>query len=286
MRNPPLISVGIPAYDHAVGLERALECITNQTYRNLEIIISDNASPDPQVERVARKFQHRDARIQYYRQDKNMGAASNFRFVFEKAHGEYFMWAADDDSWESTYISSLLKELEDHPDAIVAMSAVSLVDEGGQALKTVRFNVNNPNSLGYYSMAKMLTASGKKKQKLNYYIYGLFRRKPMELTIRDFQDVYISDRLYLCQLALTGRFRYLDEILYIRQIHSKSVYDRYPDENFSKAWNRIWKRFYALPALIWMLIKSKVIPLHRKIYIPVIAWRLFVLLYRNVLAEM
>jgi len=283
--NFPLVSVGIPTYENAVGLKRTLECITTQTYQNLEIIISDNASSDPDVERVARMFQHLDARIQYYRQEKNRGPIFNFQFVFEKSHGEYFVWAADDDCWSATYINSLLMELENHPEAIAAMSATSLVGDDEEMLGIVRFNKNNPNCLGYYSMAKMLTASGKEKQKLNYYIYGLFRRRPMALTITDFQDVYISDRLYLCQLALSGRFRYVDELLYIRKIHSKSVYDRYPDENFSKAWNKTRKRFNSVPILARMLIKSKIVPFQRKIYTPIVVWRIFILLCRTVIAE-
>ena len=90
----PLVSVGIPTYNRPEGLRRTLECITGQTYRNLEIIISDNCSPDPAVEQVTRSFMAQDARIQYFRQPENKGAAFNFKFVLEQATGEYFMWAA------------------------------------------------------------------------------------------------------------------------------------------------------------------------------------------------
>ena len=42
--NLPLVTVGIPTYNRPKGLERTLQCILNQTYANLEIIISDNCS--------------------------------------------------------------------------------------------------------------------------------------------------------------------------------------------------------------------------------------------------
>ena len=71
----PLVSVGIPTYNRPEGLRRTLECITGQTYRNLEIIVSDNCSPDPEVERVVRSFMAHDARIQYFRQPENKGAS-------------------------------------------------------------------------------------------------------------------------------------------------------------------------------------------------------------------
>lgn len=101
----PLVSVGIPTYNRPDGLRRTLECITSQTYANLEIIVSDNASPGEETESIVREFMAGDTRIIYYRQPENLGSMLNFRFVLEKATGEYFMWAADDDEWENTFVS-------------------------------------------------------------------------------------------------------------------------------------------------------------------------------------
>ena len=70
----PLVSVGIPTFNRPDGLRRTLECITNQTYKNLEIIVSDNCSPGPETEAVVREFMAKDRRIQYYRQENNKRA--------------------------------------------------------------------------------------------------------------------------------------------------------------------------------------------------------------------
>ena len=51
----PLVTVGIPTYNRPEGLERTLACITQQTYPNLEIIISDNCSPGPEVGEVIKR---------------------------------------------------------------------------------------------------------------------------------------------------------------------------------------------------------------------------------------
>ena len=45
----PLVTVGIPTYNRPAGLERTLECIRQQSYTNLEIIVSDNCSTDVNV---------------------------------------------------------------------------------------------------------------------------------------------------------------------------------------------------------------------------------------------
>jgi glycosyltransferase involved in cell wall biosynthesis len=108
MEKEPLVSVGIPCYNRPESMKRTLERITGQTYRNLEIIVSDNCSSDPRVESVGREFASKDLRVQYYRQDENKGAMSNFQFVLEKATGEYFMWAADDDLLDLDYVESLM----------------------------------------------------------------------------------------------------------------------------------------------------------------------------------
>ena len=128
----PLVSIGIPTYNRPDGLKRTLECMLAQTYTNLEIIVSDNASPNPEVEQVAREFASRDARIHYYKQEENNGPAFNFKFVLQQAHGEYFMWAADDDLWESFYLAELVNCLEMlGPQFIAVNFETQYIDEAG-----------------------------------------------------------------------------------------------------------------------------------------------------------
>ena len=110
MTNPnhtPLVSVGIPTYNRAESLKKTITSVINQTYSNLEIIISDNASTDS-TQQVCEEFCQLDPRITYIRQPKNFGAGNNFRFVLEKAQGEYFMWLGDDDWIDDNYIAQCL----------------------------------------------------------------------------------------------------------------------------------------------------------------------------------
>lgn len=111
--NLPLVSIGIPTFNRPEGLERALKQLCCQTYRNIEIIVSDNCSPDPKVSEVALSFQSKDNRIKYFKQPENFGYANNYEFVLLQATGEYFMWAADDDEWDSTFIETCLDNIHD-----------------------------------------------------------------------------------------------------------------------------------------------------------------------------
>ena len=69
----PLVSVGIPAYNNPAGLKKTLQCITAQTYTNLEIIVSIDGPNIHAVETVAREFQKNDSRVTIFTHEENKG---------------------------------------------------------------------------------------------------------------------------------------------------------------------------------------------------------------------
>lgn len=136
-KNGPLVSVGIPTYNRPEGLRRTLECITKQTYTNLEIIVSDNCSPSPEVEAIVCEYMRNDNRIRYFRHERNKGAGFNFQFVLEKATGEYFMWAADDDQWEKNFIENCLNEIMINGNNNFAFTNIDMIDTFSQVIRII-----------------------------------------------------------------------------------------------------------------------------------------------------
>lgn len=130
----PLVSVGLPTFNRPDELRRCLEEIVNQSYKNLEIIVSDNASPGHEVFSIVNEFRIVDERISYFRQHENIGAASNFQFVLAHARGEFFMWAADDDYRASNFIEILVNELISRNDCSIAFCDFAEVDRVGSVL--------------------------------------------------------------------------------------------------------------------------------------------------------
>ncbi len=123
--NPrPLVSVGIPTYNRPHGLRRCLEHVISQTYTNLEIIISDNCSSDPEVRTILEQSAAKDSRIQYTIQPENKGITNNFNYVLEKANGAFFLWVADDDWLDENYIEECLSKLQINNE-VVLCSGVS-----------------------------------------------------------------------------------------------------------------------------------------------------------------
>ena len=169
----PLVSVGLPTYNRPDGLRQALIALTNQTYRNIEIVVSDNASPDPRVQDVIREFASADDRIRSFRQPRNLGFLPNFRFVYEQARGEYFMWAADDDLCDPQFIEVCLANLTDPENgAVLAFCHVRKRNASGKIIAP-----DSADPIGSTSPSLLLRSfrylyhSGG-----NHAFYGLYRR--------------------------------------------------------------------------------------------------------------
>ena len=211
----PLVSVGIPTFNHPEGLRRTLEYITQQTYSNLEIIVSDNCSPGRETEDVVREFTDRDLRIQYFRQEENIGPTLNFQFVLEAATGEYFMWAADDDAWEPSFISYMVEALENNPDAVLSFCRFDFISVDKQPLicrdKWSKIIVRSRFYRLLYTFCLMPWVTNV------FYFYGLMRRNillkhgGMETRV----DVYSGgDMVAVLHLLYYGKFITVDKLLF------------------------------------------------------------------------
>jgi len=264
----PLVSVGIPTYNHPEGLRRTLECITRQTYNNLEIIVSDNCSPGPETEIIVREFMIKDERIQYYRQDDNYGALFNFKFVLEKATGEYFMWVADDDEWEINSVNTFVMELDRESRNSVVMSACKRVDEDGQ-LHDIVHNFNSKLDPNQKNPLK-LTLDASTNYYWTYLFYGLFRTEYLKKTFNLAPDIFGFDVLFICHILMSTKMRYIDDVLYIRMVHKEGTAVRYANEKIGKQYADYFKFYKMIFSFGPYLMRSHLIPVINKVWIPLI----------------
>ncbi len=109
----PLISVIIPVYKVEEYLDRCLESVLNQTYRNLEVVLVDDGSPDLSG-KMADEWAKKDNRVTVYHKD-NGGQSSARNYAAPKTSGEYIMFVDSDDWIERDcveYLYNLLKKNE------------------------------------------------------------------------------------------------------------------------------------------------------------------------------
>lgn len=105
----PLVSVILPTYRRPHLLGRAMRSVLAQSYRNLELIVVDDASPDDTAERVAACV---DPRVRYFRQDHNSGASAARNRGIREAQGEYLAFQDDDDVWLLDRLAAQVQQLE------------------------------------------------------------------------------------------------------------------------------------------------------------------------------
>lgn len=113
----PLVSVIIPTYNRPAYLKEALKSAVGQTYQNIEILVSDNCSPEnPQA--IVESFQ--DSRIKFWRNETNIGMFANSINTFKKAQGKYVACLNDDDMWKEDFLTTLVPPLEANPDLVLS----------------------------------------------------------------------------------------------------------------------------------------------------------------------
>src|SRR3712207_3999522 len=118
MTQAPTVSIGLPVYNGERYLALAIEAVLAQTYRDFELIISDNGSTDA-TSAICKAFAARDPRVRYYRYEENRGAAWNFNNTARLARGRYFKWQCYDDLLEPEMIQACLDVLEREPEVAV-----------------------------------------------------------------------------------------------------------------------------------------------------------------------
>lgn len=113
------ISVIVPIYKAEKTLERCIESIINQSYKNIEIILVNDGSPDNSSD-ICRAYLNKDNRIVFLEQI-NKGVASARNKGIEVANGKYIVFVDSDDYVDEGYIETLYKSIVEY-DADLVLS--------------------------------------------------------------------------------------------------------------------------------------------------------------------
>ena len=113
----PSVTIAIPTYNRLSFLRQAVDSALSQTYSNIQVIVSDNASDDGTAKFVAPIG---DPRLLFLRQEANVGMLRNWNACIERATGDFFLLLSDDDYLEKSAIEKLVEVVmaADHPDKV------------------------------------------------------------------------------------------------------------------------------------------------------------------------
>lgn len=202
------VTVGIPVYNGAASLARALDSVVNQTFRDVEIVLSDNGSTDG-TEVIARAYAARDSRIRYIRQPTNIGARKNFEYVLEAATGELFAWLGHDDWFDGTYLARCVEVLDRDPGVALACGVSRYYRDGAPSHpgRIVEARQGSPLIRALTYLAKVTD---------NGTFYGLMRRSQLQAI--EFQHALGGDWLLLATVALTGKLVTIPDVAVHRDL--------------------------------------------------------------------
>jgi glycosyltransferase involved in cell wall biosynthesis len=205
----PAVSVGLPTYNRSAGLRRAAESVLAQTWTDLELVISDNASDD-ETRAVCGKLAGRDSRVRVVRHEANMGAEANFRCVLEQATGTFFMWLADDDWLETGTVAACAQRLIERPDHALVCASSRYFRDGEPAF------VERPVDL-LQSSAGARVIGFYRTVTLNGPFYGLTRREQL-LLLPPLRTTLAADWLHVASLAKLGKVATVREVAINRSL--------------------------------------------------------------------
>ncbi|MBI5851710.1 MAG: glycosyltransferase [Planctomycetes bacterium] len=206
------MSIGVPVFNGERYLAHTLEVLLAQTFRDFEIIISDNASTDA-TPRICRDAMAKDPRVRYFRQESNVGAAMNYNRAFALARGRYFRWNAADDFVAPDALAKCVNFLRENQDFVLAYPRTKIIDDQDRALE----EYDDGLDLRDASVARRIDVILQRTRECNA-VFGLIDAERLRQTglIGCFTG---SDHILLFELALRGPFAELDGSWFYRRTH-------------------------------------------------------------------
>lgn len=283
----PLVSIGLPTYKCETRIRKVLGALLGQDYKDIELIISDDASPDEGY-KIIEEYAKKDKRIKFFHQTKNIGYLRNFELVLREAKGEYFMWAADDDDWKKNFISTLKDVLDKNTKYELAMSSMKQVFSNGELYKNVFFDSEkNLTDLSFLQIFKMAI---KKNLPIEFLYYGLWRTTALKKLMfnkyfNGFPNTIAHDKTLMYEASLSYRFYTIPQVLWFKTVHRQVFFERYSVDSkkmfldVKGYWKFVW-------GAIKRLTLSPNVPFSRKFFLPYFLFAIIWAEKKNLLREL
>lgn len=228
----PKVTFIVPCYNLAHVLAECVNSILSQTYRNFEVLIMDDCSPDNTSE-VANSFN--DSRVKHVRNEKNLRHLANYNKGIDLARGEYVWLISADDLLRKPYVlEKYVALLDEHPEVGYAFCpAISL--ENGSETELLAFSFHGDQDTifnGKLFLNKLLesnsvVAASALARKECYEKVSLF---PLDMP-------YAGDWYLWCIFALHYDVAYFAEPMVNYRLHAHSITNILKNEDIDILFN-------------------------------------------------
>ena len=241
----PKVSILIPTYNRPEFFPTALESAMSQTYRNIEIIVSDDSNNEETKKIFESRYLGKDSRLQYY-YNTGFTAADNHNFLCDKIDpkSEYVNFLYDDDIFYPKKIELMVEAYRNNPDVTLVTSTKNLIDENGQFITRAPSNMNETKKYPGEFMGWLLFMSddfiGTPVTVLvkREYFEGCWRKRNFK--IRGAADVYAWFHL----LEYGNLFWFADPLSAHREHPGEGTYDNLTNVVIAIDWARCIKYYW------------------------------------------
>jgi glycosyltransferase involved in cell wall biosynthesis len=210
----PLVSIGIPTFERAATLERAIASALEQTHSRLEVIVSDDGSKDG-TESLCRAVAARDPRFRYIRHEQHIGPTANFNAVLGGWRGDYVLLLADDDWFEPDYVERCLAVLLTDPEIALAAGRARYVRNDAFVHDgLIHQHLQSSPAARVRSYLSAVDDNG--------ILYGLVPRAVLEKA-RPIPNVLGNDWLHVARIVRQGPVRMLEDVHVNRELGGTSA---------------------------------------------------------------
>jgi glycosyltransferase involved in cell wall biosynthesis len=221
--NPPSqarISVCIPSYNGENYIGETIASVLSQTYANFELVITDDCSTDRTLDIIKR---HRDSRIRFIKNERNLGAEDNCNRALSEARGKYIKVLHHDDLLYPSCLESQVEILEapENKDVVLACCGRDIIDEKGHKILHRRFKGKSGRFPGIQIIKKTVQAG---TNLIGEPSSVLFRSDVLRKTGGfDHTIPYLTDLDLWCRMLLQGDIYISSDVLCAFRVSSTSL---------------------------------------------------------------
>lgn len=242
MNKEDLVTIIIPAYNHEKYIDRCIDSIINQTYKNIELIIINDGSKDKTSEIIKNRIKECKKRFKrfIFIDQEHKGQIKTFNKGCFKASGKYLSICSSDDAYTDNAIEVLCDFLLKNPEYVLAVGDNYIMDSEGKRCywDKKKNNVYCKTDAAYLTFADFLKRIKKDIEfnspnfgtyqsflKGNYIPNGyLFDREIFINYIKGYSEKALLEDYYLhLQLSKYGKYKFLNKALFYYRWHSSNT---------------------------------------------------------------
>lgn len=226
MKSQPKVTAGVICFNEEKNLTACIKSLINQSYKNIEIVISDNKSTDRSKKiLLGIKKQYPQIKMNFF--PKNFGVGRNVLKVLEMSSANFFFFISPGDLIDKNFVKECML-IHSEKNVVSVMSSVSQKNQKKE-VNVINFRgIKNFNNLSAFKQANIIRTfnAKKKKMKFNLFMLGIFNKSVLLNVIKVFKrkDLVIwNDRLVLFLVCMSGKLHHINKVLYTKFVDKRTA---------------------------------------------------------------